>query len=98
VDVNYVLYSISTYTFASPSPVTDVTALMFLRSVWGIFVGGGGINTESFTLPHKREFQGFRSCDWGSWGDLYESTSHLTVPTTSQVKLFAYMYQCSTRQ
>ena len=90
MDVNYVLYSISTYTFACPSPVTGVTALMFLRSVSGIFVGGGGINTEYFTLPHKRKFQGFRSSDWGSWrggGEIL--TSHLTVPTPAQVKLFA---------
>ena len=67
MDVNYVLYSISTYTFACPSPVTDVTALMFMRSLSGIFVGGGGVDTESFTLPHERKFQGFRSGDWGSW-------------------------------
>lgn len=92
MDVNYVLYSIFTYTFACPSPVNDVTALMFMRSLSGISVGGSGINTESFTLPHGRKFQGFRSGDWGSWrGDLYESTSHLTVPTPAQVKLFADM-------
>ena len=88
MDVNYVLYSISTYTFACPSPVTDVIALMFLRSFSGIFVGGAGINTSLSRCPTKGSSKVLDPVTGGAGGgDLYESTSHLTVPDPRKSKV-----------
>ena len=60
-----VWYSISSQTFASMSPVTDISILLVLHHSSGMFSGSDDINTASFTHHNKRKSHSIMSSDLG---------------------------------